>query len=291
MKVMPAHAPAANVSLGASAAAKAIGARGPTFCPGGSCASACFALIAAAQLLACGDADVVVAGASDSIVEPWPIASFANMRALARHADPERASRPLDRDRNGFVIAEGAAAFVVERLAAARERGARVYAVLAGYGMSGDAGDVMAASAEGIAHACRIALAKADVRPVAIEHVNLHAAGTRQGDLAEARALHDVLGPRAAEVPVTAPKSLIGHAMGASAGLEIVLALKTLETGLVPPTINLDTIDPAIALNASAAPVRHRVDTILKTSFGVGGLNAVLVFRRPGDTAGSGEIA
>src|SRR5437763_3455482 len=147
---------------------------------------------------------------------PWIFASFGNMRALARPPGPEGASRPLSVDRNGFVIGEGAAALVLEPLARAEQRGARIYGVLAGYGMTGDAGDAVAASADGIARSCRLALAKAGRDVQSIDHVNLHASGTRQGDQAEADALHATLGAYATSIPVTAPKSLIGHAMGAA---------------------------------------------------------------------------
>jgi 3-oxoacyl-[acyl-carrier-protein] synthase II len=270
----------ATVSLAASLPAMSLGLRGPTFGASGACATAVYNLVGASHLLAAGDADLVLAGAVDATVLPTAVAGFANMRGLARHAEPARASRPLDRDRNGLVLAEGCAVVALERLDAALRRGARIYGVLAGYGLTGSAGSVLAADADGIARACHLALARAGLRPEEVEHVNLHAAGTRQGDLVEAQALHDVLGERAATIPVTAPKSLLGHAMGAAAGLETVLLLKTLETGWIPPTINLDMPDPEIDLSASTVPVRALVRTAMKTSFGLGGLNAALVFRR-----------
>lgn len=277
--ISPYWAVAGSVAACASLPALALGARGPTFSTCGACATAAYSMVSAVHLLEAGDADVVLAGGVDVLRTPIPIASFENLRALARHPEPARASRPLDLHRNGFVLTEGAAVLTLEPLERARRREARIYGLLVGYGLAGDAGDALAASAEGIARACRLALEKAGASPDEIDHVNLHAAGTRQGDAAEASAIHEVLGERASSIPVTAPKSLFGHAMGAAPGLETVLLLKTLETGVIPPTINLETPDPGIRLSASGQRVDADVRTALKTTLGVGGLNAALVFR------------
>jgi 3-oxoacyl-[acyl-carrier-protein] synthase II len=274
-------APASTVSLAASLPAMVLGIRGPTFGVSGACATAAYNLISAAHLLTAGDADFVLAGSVDAMAIRLGMMAFANMRGLAQHSDPSRASRPLDRDRNGLVLAEGAAVLALERFESAAGRNARIYGVLCGYGMSGDAGNVVAASADGIARACRAALARSSLTAEEIDHVNLHAAGTKQGDLAEAKALHSVFGKRASEIPVTAPKSMLGHAMGAAAGLETILLLNTLETGTIPPTINLENQDSAIDLNASTQSVQRSIRTGLKTSLGLGGLNAALVFQRP----------
>jgi 3-oxoacyl-[acyl-carrier-protein] synthase II len=273
-----AYYPAAgSTSLAASLPAMRLGLRGPVLGVNGACATAAHNIIVAAQLLAAGDADLMLAGAVDVMLSRAAIAGFANMRALARHPVPAKASRPLDQDRNGIVLSDGAAVLVLERLDDAKARGARTRAVLRGYGMTSDAGSILAPDAEGIERAVRIALARAELEPTAIDHVNLHAAGTRDGDAAEARALHEALGTRAARIPVTAPKSALGHAMGAAAGLETVVAVRTLETGFVPPTINLDQIDPEIALSASATAQPAAIRFVLKTSSGLGGLNAALV--------------
>ncbi len=279
LRAVSAYYPAAgSASLAASLPAMSLGLRGPTYGVVGACATAAYGLISAANLLTVGDADLVLAGAVDAVALPTVLAGFENMRSLARHPDPARASRPLDRDRNGLVLAEGAAVLTLERLDSAIARNARIYAVLTGYGMTSDAGDVLSADAAGIERACRGALSRAGQTAASVEHVNLHAAGTRLGDLAEARALHAVLGNRAATIPVTAPKSLFGHAMGAAAGLETIVLMKTFESGLIPPTINLDTPDPEIGLNASNQPVQVRVATALKTNSGLGGLNVALLF-------------
>jgi 3-oxoacyl-[acyl-carrier-protein] synthase II len=273
------YAPVATVSLSASLPAMLLGIRGPTFAVSGACATAAYNLISAAHLLVAGDADIVLAGAVDAMALPLAIMAFENMRGLARNADPTRACRPLDRGRNGLVLAEGASVFALERLDAAASRGAHVYGVLCGYGMSSDAGSLVAANADGIGRACRTALTRAGVSADEIDHVNLHAAGTQQGDLAEAQALHEVFGMRASDIPVTAAKSMLGHAMGASSGLETMLLLKTLETGTIPPTLNLEQPDPAVDLKASTKPVQADVRAALKTASGIGGLNAALVFR------------
>jgi 3-oxoacyl-[acyl-carrier-protein] synthase II len=278
-KAVSAYYPAAGAaSLTASLPAMSLGLKGPVYAVSGACATAAYDLISASHLLAAGDADLVLAGAVELGAVSPALAGFANMRSLAHHAEPARASRPLDLHRNGLVFAEGAAVLALERLELARARGARIYALLTGYGMTSDAGNVLAADADGISRACRRALERAGREPDDVDHVSLHAAGTQQGDLAEAQAVHDVFGERAATIPVTAPKSLFGHAMGAAAGLETIMLMKTFETGVIPPTINLDTPDPAIRLNASKRAVEASVGVALKTSSGLGGLNAALVF-------------
>jgi 3-oxoacyl-[acyl-carrier-protein] synthase II len=277
------HAAASTISFTASLPAMRLGLRGPVFAASGACATAAYNVVCALQLLEAGDADLMLAGAVDAARVGAILASFANMRqALATGPDPAAACRPLDRDRGGLVFGEGAAVFALERLADAKRRGARVRAVLRGYGLSSDAGSVLAADRAGVARALATALQRAAVAPADVDHVNLHAAGTRQGDLAEAEALHEVLGPVASRVPVTAAKSMLGHAMGAAAGLELVVAVRTLETGLIPPTRNLEHPDPAIDLSASPQPRRADVRIAVKTASGLGGLNAALVLERHG---------
>jgi 3-oxoacyl-[acyl-carrier-protein] synthase II len=278
-KAVSSYYPAAGAaSLGASLPAMSLGLKGPVYAATGACATAAYDLISASHLLTSMDADLVLAGAVDAGAVGVVLAGFENMRSLARHSDPVRASRPLDLDRNGLVFSEGAAVLALERLQSARDRGARIYAVLTGYGMSSDAGNVLASDADGLSRACRSALERAGRLPEDVDHLNLHAAGTKQGDLAEAQALHGVFGTRAADIPVTAPKSFLGHAMGAAAGLESILLVKTVATGLIPPTINLDVPDPAIDLNASNQAVEAPVRVALKTASGLGGVNAALVF-------------
>lgn len=268
---------AATMSIAASLPAMRLGLQGPVFTTSGACASFAFAVVSAAHLLMAGDADLVLAGVVELVLTPAVLAGFANMRILAHHDDPARASRPLDRDRTGLVMAEGGAVVCLERRADAVARGAPVRAILLGYGLTSDAGGVLAADPDGVARAVTAALGRAGVPPEEIGHLNLHAAGTAQGDVAESDGLHRALGPVAGRIPATAPKSLLGHAMGAAAGVETVLALRTLETGLVPPTLNLEHIDERIALDAAPSVRRSDAPIALKTTVGLGGLNAALV--------------
>jgi 3-oxoacyl-[acyl-carrier-protein] synthase II len=275
---VPARYPASgSLSLAASLPAMRLGLRGPVITTAAACATFAYAVVAASHLLAAGDADLVLAGAVDTLLTPATIAGFANMRVLASDDDPARACRPLDRARRGLVMSEGGAILALERLEAATRRGAAVRAVLLGYGLTSDAAGVAAPDEAGIGRAAALALERAGVGAGEIDHLNLHAAGTPRGDLAEARALREVLGRRTAEITATAPKSMLGHAMGAASGVETAVLVRSLETGMVPPTLNLDEMDPEIALDATpvarAAPMR----TALKTSSGIGGLNAALV--------------
>jgi 3-oxoacyl-[acyl-carrier-protein] synthase II len=279
--VSPYYSAAGTISMCAGFAARTLGIRGATVSASGACATGAVSVVAAAHMLVGGDADLVVAGGADAAISRAGLATFGHMRALARHGEPRRASRPLDLDRNGFVLAEGAAALVLERPAEARARGARIYACVEGHGIVTDPGDLVASGSDGILRAARLALARAEIGVSDVDHLTLHAAGTRAGDLAEAEALHELLGARAAEVPATAPKSMLGHAMGAASAFELVLLAKTFETGQVPPTINLDRPDPAIRLQASKHAISASIRCALKTSIGLGGTNVALLLRAP----------
>ena len=208
---MSARYPAAGTaSFGASLVAMRLGLRGPVLATSAACSTFAHTLVVASHLLLAGDADLVLAGAVDLILTPATVAGFANMRVLADHADPARACRPLDRARSGLVLAEGGAVFALEREEAARRRDARIRAVLLGYGITSDAGGAMDPAADGIARAVALALARAGVGAGAIDHLNLHAAGTPRGDLAEAQALHVALGDRAAGCPRRRPSRCSG---------------------------------------------------------------------------------
>ena len=275
--VSPYYSASGTTSMCAGFAARTLGIRGATISASGACATGAVSVVAAIQMLATGDADLVLAGAVDAAISRAGLATFGHMRALARHGEPQRASRPLDLDRNGFVLSEGAAVLVLERAAEARARGARMYASIEGHGVTTDPDDLVASGAGGILRAGRLALARAGIGAVDVDHLSLHAAATRAGDLAEARALRELLGARAAQVPATAPKSMLGHAMGAASAFELVLLAKTFETGTIPPTINLDRPDPAIRLQADKRAVDTVVRCALKTSVGLGGVNVALV--------------
>jgi 3-oxoacyl-[acyl-carrier-protein] synthase II len=257
---------------------------GPSLTVSTACASGAHAVGEGLMLIRSGSADVVVAGGHDAPLTPTTLLAFRRLGALAPGLpDPAGASRPFDADRRGFVLAEGAAFLVLERLAVARARGARVYARLAGYGRTSDAHHLTAPHPDGAgARACvEQALADARLSPADVAHVNAHGTGTELNDLAEARALADVFG--AGAVPVTAPKAVTGHALGAAGALEAVIAALSVHQGLAPPTANLARRDPRCELDVVAAEPRKLADgAVVSNSFAFGGHNACLVLAPAG---------
>jgi 3-oxoacyl-[acyl-carrier-protein] synthase II len=249
-----------------------------------ACASAAHALGESLRILQRGDADVMVAGGTEAAITPLVVAGFANMQALSRQNEaPARASRPFDRDRDGFVLSEGAAVLVLEREAHARARGARIRARLTGYGASADALHIAAPDPEGTgARRCmQIALADAGLAPDAVDYVNAHATSTPAGDVMEARAVHAVFGAHAERLAVSSTKASTGHLLGAAGALEALLCVLALETGTLPPTINLENPDPECALDHVAGkPRAAKAQVALSNSFGFGGVNAALLFER-----------
>jgi 3-oxoacyl-[acyl-carrier-protein] synthase II len=260
------------------------GLRGPNLCHVTACASAAHALGESLRILQRGDADVMLAGGTEAAIHPLVVAGFANMQALSRRNDePSRASRPFDRDRDGFVLAEGAALLVLEREAHARARGARIRAHFVGYGASADALHIAAPDPEGVgARRCmQIALADARRVPADVDYVNAHATSTPAGDEMEAKALHAVFGTHIERLAVSSTKGATGHLLGAAGGLEALLCVLALETGTLPPTINLENPDPECALDHVAGKARAaRARVALSNSFGFGGVNAALLFER-----------
>jgi 3-oxoacyl-[acyl-carrier-protein] synthase II len=273
--LMP-NGPAATVGLD-------LVARAGVHAPVSACASGAEAIGLALDLLRAGRADVVVAGGTEAAISALPLAGFAAMRALSqRQDDPQAASRPYDKGRDGFVLGEGAAVLVLETAEHARARGARVYAELAGAGMSADAHHVAAPepTGAGAARALSLALADAGLAPQDVAHVNAHATSTPLGDVAEAHALRTALGEHADRVAVTAPKSCTGHLLGAAGALEAALTVLTLHHRLVPPTRNLDDPDDEVALDVVRVDPRPLGDgAAVSNSFGFGGHNVSLAFR------------
>ncbi|MEB2325125.1 MAG: beta-ketoacyl-ACP synthase II [Sorangiineae bacterium] len=261
------------------------GLRGPIGCPVGACASGAQALGAAARLIERGDADLVVAGGTEAAVHPLVIAAFAAMRALStRNDEPERASRPFDLDRDGFVLGEGAGVVVLEAAERASARGARVRAEWLGYGEAADASHPAspAEDAGGARLAMERALADAGLAPEQVDAVNAHATSTPAGDRSETLAIRSVFGAHADRLPVSATKSVTGHLLGAAGAVEAILCVLALEAGLLPPTINLDRPDPACALDHVAPKAREReVRAVLSNAFGFGGVSASLLLGRP----------
>lgn len=283
--VSPFYITAITTSLGAGQIAIRLGVRGPNFTIGNACASGCNAVGEAWRYIREGTCDVVLAGGSDALIDPTEVAGFANSRAVScsHNDDPTKASRPFDADRDGFVLSEGAAMCVVESLEHAQARGAHIYAEVIGYATGSEAFHIAAPlpGGIGVAACMQSALDSAGIRPEEVEYVNAHATSTPAGDVNETEGIKLVFGDHARKLVVTAPKSMTGHLIGASGALEMLLAAKTLETGVVTPTINLDHPDPSCDLDYVPHEARKvAVRTALTNSFGFGGANAAVVLRR-----------
>ena len=260
-------------------------ARGPNYATVSACASSNHALGEAAGIIRRGDADVMLAGGSEAAICEMVVAAFCAMRALStkRNDDPPHASRPFDVDRDGFVIADGAGMLVLEDLEHAKARGARIRAEFIGYGASDDASHVTlpAPGGRGAAASMRIALADAGLAPEELGYINAHGTSTPPNDPAETAAIKTVFGDDAYRVPISSTKSMTGHLMGAGGGIEAVACVRALETGTLPPTINLETPDPECDLDYVPDLARQvPIATAMSNAFGFGGHNATLVFRR-----------
>jgi 3-oxoacyl-[acyl-carrier-protein] synthase II len=258
------------------------GARGPLFSPTTACAASSQAVGDAFRTIQRGDADVMLAGGTDALIHPLVIAGFSAIRALStRNDDPQRASRPFDRDRDGFVLAEGAGILVLEALEPARARGAHIYAEVLGYGLSADAHHPTASSSEGPARAMQLALTDARLSPEAVDYVNAHGTSTQLNDQHETEAIKAVFGDHARRLAVSSIKSMTGHLVGAAGGVEAIATVLALHHGVLPPTINQTTPDPACDLDyvpnqARRVPIR----VAMSNSFAFGGTNAILVLGR-----------
>ena len=275
--LMP-NGPAAAVSL-------ELDARAGAHTPVSACASGAEAIGYAMEMIRSGRADVVVAGGTEAAMHPMPIAGFAAMQALStRNDEPERASRPYDTGRDGFVLGEGAAVVVLESEAHARARGARVYAEVCGVGMSSDAHHIAAPDPEGggAARAMREAVESAGLSPKDIVHINAHATSTPVGDIAESNAIRRAFGDEADHMPVSGTKSMTGHLLGAAGALETIFTVLAIHHRLAPATINLEDFDPAISLDVIHGEHRKLPDgdiAALNNSFGFGGHNLALTVR------------
>ncbi|MFC4563263.1 beta-ketoacyl-ACP synthase II [Nocardiopsis mangrovi] len=286
-RVSPFTVPMLMPNSPAAAVALEFTARAGAHAPVSACASSAEAIADAIGMIRSGRADVVIAGGTEAAIHPLNIASFASMRALStRNDDPQHASRPWDADRDGFVMGEGAGIVVLESAEHARARGARVYAVAAGTGYSNDAFDIVQPDPEGSgqARAITMALSDADLKPSDIAHVNAHATSTPAGDVGETVAIRAALGDAAAdEVAVTSTKSMTGHLLGGAGAVESIATVLTLHEGRIPPTINIENLDPAVRVDIVRDKPRDLpADAVaaLNESFGFGGHNIALAFRR-----------
>ncbi len=283
--VSPFFIPMAIANMASAQAAIDCGALGPNYSTTSACASSGHGIGEATETILRGDAEMMVAGGSDAPVYEVTVAALGAMRALSgRNDDPAAASRPFDAGRDGFVLAEGAAALVLEELGHADDRGADIYVEVLGYAATTDASHITrpAPRGSGALRAARRALEKAGIGAGDIDLVSAHATSTPEGDRAELEFLHTLFGEHARDVSVTATKSAVGHSQGAAGAIAAVAAVKAMTGGVVPPTLNLDTPDPAIGeLDCTPVEARERrCDVALVNAFGFGGQNAVLVLRR-----------
>jgi 3-oxoacyl-[acyl-carrier-protein] synthase II len=284
-RISPFLIPMGIPNVGAGHVAISFGMTGPNFTTASACATGGHAIGEAFETIRRDDADVMLAGGAEAGIHEPLIGGFDSMRALSRrNDDPEAASRPFDQARDGFVAGEGCGVIVLEELEHARARGVEILAEIVGYGATADASHITLPAPGGIGavRAAQRALVKAGLEPTDIAHVNAHATSTPEGDRSELQAIRSIFGDHAESLSITANKSMIGHTLGAAGAIEAIATIQTMREGCVPPTINLENVDPAgegLDLTPNVAQ-RHDVPMALSNSFGFGGQNSALIFRR-----------
>jgi len=281
-RISPFFVPASITNMISGHVSMRFGFKGPNLAVVTACTTGLHCIGEAARKIEYGDADVVVAGGSEATVSPLGIGGFAAMRALStRNDDPTAASRPWDRGRDGFVLGEGAGVLVLEAYEHALARGAKIYAEVAGYGMSADAGHMTAPNMDGPRRAMLSALRNAGLNPDQVDYLNAHGTSTPLGDINESNAIKAALGDHARQVLISSTKSMTGHLLGGAGGVESVFTVLALHHQVAPPTINLHEPDPECDLDYCAHTARERkIDVALKNNFGFGGTNGSLVFKR-----------
>ncbi len=281
-RISPVFVPASIINMLAGHVSIRFGFKGPNLAGVTACTTGLHCIGEAARKIEYGDADVIVAGGSEATVSPLGVGGFAAMRALStRNDDPATASRPWDRDRDGFVLGEGAGVMVLEEYEHARARGARIYAELSGYGMSADAGHMTAPNMDGPRRAMVNALRNAGVNADEVDYLNAHGTSTPLGDVNESNAIKAALGDHSRKVVVNSTKSMTGHLLGGAGGIESVFTVLALHHQKSPPTINIFNQDPECDLDFCANTARDmKIDVAVKNNFGFGGTNGTLVFRR-----------
>jgi 3-oxoacyl-[acyl-carrier-protein] synthase II len=284
-RISPFFIPGRLINLAAGYVSIEFGLKGPNHAVVTACSTGSHAIGDAARLVALGDADVMLAGGTESPIGRLSMAGFAACRALSTHFndEPEKASRPYDRDRDGFVMGEGAGIVVLEEYEHAKARGAKIYAEVIGYGLSADAFHITSPSEDGDgAFRCmQAALKRAGITPSDLDYINAHGTSTPLGDELELKAVERLVGNAAANLAMSSTKSAVGHLLGAAGAVEAIFSILAMRDGIVPPTLNLDnpSVDTPIDLTPKVAKKRQ-IDTVLSNSFGFGGTNASLVFRR-----------
>ena len=281
-RISPFFVPASIINMISGHVSMRHGFKGPNLAVVTACTTGLHSIGEAGRLIEYGDADVMIAGGSEGTVSPLGVGGFAAMRALStRNDDPTAASRPWDKDRDGFVLGEGAGVMVLEEYEHAKARGAKIYAELAGYGMSADAGHMTAPSMDGPRRAMLNAMRNAGVNADQVDYLNAHGTSTPLGDINETNAIKAALGDHAYKTVVSSTKSMTGHLLGGAGGIESVFTVLALHHQKVPPTINLVNPDPECDLDYCANTARDlKIDVALKNNFGFGGTNGSLVFKR-----------
>jgi len=283
-KISPFFIPSAIINLAAGQVSIRYGAKGPNSATCTACSASAHAIGDAYEIIRRGAADVMIAGGSEAAITPMGVGGFGAMRALStRNDEPQRASRPFDKDRDGFIVGEGSGVVILEEYAAARARGARVYAELVGYGMSADAYHITAPSEDGDGpfRVMRAALESAGLQPSQVDYINAHGTSTPHGDKVETLAIKRCFGEHAKKLAVSSTKSMTGHLLGAAGGLEAGISVLAVYHQIAPPTVNLDCPDAECDLDY--VPNRKRplaIEYALSNSFGFGGTNAALLFKR-----------
>lgn len=283
-KISPFFIPKVISNLAPGQVAIRHGAKGVNWTPTSACASGNHAIGEAFHLIRRGLQDAVIAGGAESSITPLSVGGFSAMKALSiRNNEPERASRPFDKDRDGFVMSEGSGILILEERERALARGAKIYAELIGYGANGDAYHITAPSpeGEGATRCMRLALKDAGITPDAIDYINAHGTSTEYNDINETVAIKKVFGERAYKIPVSSTKSMTGHLLGAAGAVEGIFSVLALRDGIIPPTINYETPDPQCDLDYVPNQARKaNIKVVLSNSFGFGGTNACVIFRR-----------
>jgi 3-oxoacyl-[acyl-carrier-protein] synthase II len=283
-RVSPFFVPMFIPDMGSGLISIKYGAKGPNYCTVSACASSAHALGESFRLIQSGEAEMMIAGGAEAAVTPLAIAGFANMKALSpRNDEPEKASRPFDKERDGFVMGDGAGVLILESLESAQARGATIRGEVLGYGMSADAHHMTqpVPGGEGARRAMAAALEDANLAPTDIQYINSHGTSTPHGDIAETQAVKALFGDHAHDLVMSSTKSMTGHLLGATGALEAAITLMAMEHGVIPPTINNEFPDPECDLNcAPNVKLEREVDTAITNSFGFGGHNVTLALGR-----------
>ncbi len=283
-RVSPFFIPMMIIDMSAGLVSMRFGFKGPNYATVSACASAAHAIGDSFKIIQRGDADLMITGGSEATITPASMAGFCSARAVStRNDEPQRASRPFDKERDGFVMAEGSGMLILESLEHAQKRGARIYAEMAGLGMTSDAYHITAPDpqGEGAAMSMRLALKDGDLSPDSVDYINSHGTATPLGDIAETLAIKKVFGERAYQIPVNATKSMIGHLLGATGAVELIAGIKSMEEGILHPTVNYEFPDPECDLDYVPNEKREKeINVFISNSFGFGGHNSTLAIKK-----------